>query len=149
MSQSIAINPIHIVFSTKERSPFITTGIEDEVFKYISGICKEVSCPPIIVGGHEDHIHILCELSKNIAIADLLKQIKTSSSIWVKSHLKIGNFYWQTGYGSFAVAQEKIPLLKEYIANQRAHHQQLSFKDEYLVLLKKNNAPFDERYLWD
>jgi putative transposase len=149
MSQSIAINPLHIVFSTKERSPLIKPGIEVELYQYISGTCKELKCSPIIVGGHEDHIHILCELSKNIAIADLLKQIKTHSSMWVKSRFKIENFYWQSGYGSFSVAQDKIPKLKEYIANQNVHHQKLSFKDEYLMILKRNNAPFDERYLWD
>jgi REP element-mobilizing transposase RayT len=150
MPQSIAYNYLHITFSTKYRVPIIDEAIEEELFKYIGGICKNLECNPIKVGGYRDHIHILCVLSRKIALMKLLEEIKSHSSKWIKTKGdKYKNFYWQRGYGSFSVNPAEIDVVVRYIENQAEHHKKKTFQDEYIAFLKKYNAEYDERYLWD
>jgi len=150
MPQSLVKNYIHITFSTKGRSPFIDEPIKNELFKYLGGICKNKDCNPIIVGGHKDHIHILCLLSRKIALMDLIEALKTHSSKWIKT--KGGDyekFYWQRGYGGFSVHYTQVDIVKQYIENQDEHHKKKSFKEEYLTFLKDYEIDYDERYVWD
>jgi REP element-mobilizing transposase RayT len=150
MPQSIAYNYLHITFSTKYREPLIDEAIEEELFKYIGGICKNLECNPIKVGGYRDHIHILCVLSRKIALMKLLEEVKSHSSKWIKTKGdKYKNFYWQRGYGSFSVNPAEIDVVVRYIENQAEHHKKKTFQDEYIAFLKKYNAEYDERYLWD
>ena len=150
MPQSIAYNYLHITFSTKYRVPMIDEAIEEELFKYIGGICKKLDCNPVKVGGYRDHVHILCVLSRKIALMKLLEEIKSHSSKWIKTKGdKYKNFYWQRGYGSFSVNPAEIDVVIRYIENQAEHHKKKTFQDEYIAFLKKYNAEYDERYLWD
>ena len=150
MPQSLVRNYIHIIFSTKNRHPFIDRKIEVELFSYLGGIAKNLECNPIIVGGYQDHIHILCMLSRKIAQMKLIEELKTHSSKWIKTkERKYQKFYWQNGYGSVSVNPDHIIVLKNYILNQEKHHQNLSFKEEYILFLKKYKIPYDERYVWD
>jgi REP element-mobilizing transposase RayT len=128
----------------------IDEAIEEELFKYIGGICKNLECNPIKVGGYRDHIHILCVLSRKIALMKLLEEIKSHSSKWIKTKGdQYKNFYWQRGYGSFSVNPAEIDVVIRYIENQAEHHKKKTFQDEYIAFLKKYNAEYDERYLWD
>jgi REP element-mobilizing transposase RayT len=128
----------------------IDEAIEEELFKYIGGICKNLECNPIKVGGYRDHIHILCVLSRKIALMKLLEEIKSHSSKWIKTKGdQYKNFYWQRGYGSFSVNPAEIDVVIRYIENQAEHHKKRTFQDEYIAFLKKYNAEYDERYLWD
>lgn len=150
MPQSIAYNYLHITFSTKYREPLIDEAIEEELFKYIGGICKNLECNPIKVGGYRDHIHILCVLSRKIALMKLLEEVKSHSSKWIKTKGdQYKNFYWQRGYGSFSVNPAQIDVVVRYIENQAEHHKKKTFEEEYVAFLKKYNAEYDERYLWD
>jgi len=150
MPQSIAYNYLHITFSTKYREPLIDEAIEEELFKYIGGICKNLECNPIKVGGYRDHIHILCILSCKIALMKLLEEVKSHSSKWIKTKgNQYKNFYWQRGYGSFSVNPAQIDVVVRYIENQAEHHKKKTFQEEYVAFLKKYNAEYDERYLWD
>ncbi len=150
MPQSLAYNYSHIIFSTKKWEPFIDDIISDELFSYIGGICKNLECFPVIVGGYRDHIHILCIISKKIALVNLLEKVKSGSSKWIKTKgEKYENFYWQSGYGSFSVSQADLHVVENYIRSQRNHHRKKSFKEEYLEFLQKYNVDYDERYLWD
>ena len=150
MSQSLAKNYLHITFSTKYREPILQKGDWAEVFSYLSGALSNLDCSPIVVGGISDHIHILCVLSKNIALARLMESIKSSSSKWIKTkRMEYANFAWQNGYGAFSVSQSKVEVVRKYILNQEKHHLQTSFKDELLVFLKEYQVDYDERYLWD
>lgn len=150
MPQSIAYNYLHITFSTKYREPLIDEAIEEELFKYIGGICKNLECNPIKVGGYRDHIHILCILSRKIALMKLLEEVKSHSSKWIKTKGdQYKNFYWQRGYGSFSVNPAQIDVVIRYIENQAEHHKKKTFQEEYVAFLKKYNAEYDERYLWD
>ncbi len=150
MGQSLAQNYLHIVFSTKHRQPLILSPYENELHNYLGGICKSMECQPLKIGGYTDHVHILCLLSKKIALVNLMEEVKSHSSKWMKTlDDSLSNFYWQTGYGAFSVSPEKVKNVVAYITNQHLHHQNIGFKDEFRGYLKKNEVAFDERYVWD
>jgi putative transposase len=150
MGQSLVQNYIHIVFSTKHRQPLIHPPVEKELHAYLGGICNRLECQTIIVGGYTDHIHILCKLSKKIALMKLVEEVKSHSSKWIKDKGKsYENFYWQDGYGAFSVNPSEVDKVISYIANQKAHHEKKAFRDEYSAFLKKFQVVFDERYVWD
>ena len=141
---------MHITFSTKNRYPFIDKRIKEELFSYLGGICKNQECNPLIVGGHKDHVHILCLLSRKIALMKLIEELKTYSSKWIKTKgQSYQKFYWQNGYGGFSIHLGQVDVLKDYISTQEEHHKELSFQDEYRVLLKEYDIDYDERYVWD
>ena len=150
MPQSLSKVYVHIAFSTKNRYPFIDYAIEQELWAYLGGVCKALDCNPIRVGGHYDHVHICCLLSKKITQIKLLEEIKKESSKWIKTKGKqYENFYWQDGYGIFSVNPSEIETVIKYIESQHEHHEKREFKDELLAFLKKYNVEYDERYLWD
>ena len=150
MSQSLVKNYIHVVFSTKHRQPLILPAFEEELYRYLGGVCKNLECVPIVVGGHADHVHILCLLSKNISLAHLIKELKASSSKWFKSKDDmLHNFYWQNGYGVFSVDAARVDTVNSYISNQKRHHESKSFQEEYRTLLTQHHVEYDERFVWD
>jgi putative transposase len=150
MGQSLVQNYIHIVFSTKYRQSIIYPPYEAELHAYIGGTCKELDCIALIVGGYTDHIHILCKLSKKIALMTLVQKVKASSSKWMKARDKsLKNFSWQNGYGAFSVNPRDVEVVIRYIENQHAHHNKKNFQKEYRKLLEKHEVDFDEQYVWD
>jgi REP element-mobilizing transposase RayT len=150
MGQSLVKNYIHIVFSTKHRQPLIRQPAEAELHSYLGGICNQLDCQPIKIGGYTDHIHILCLLSKKIALMKLLEEIKSHSSKWIKTKGEAyRNFYWQNGYGAFSVNPSEADKVIEYITNQHEHHRKKTFQEEYRAFLKKYNVEYDEQYVWD
>lgn len=150
MSQSLAKNYMHIVFSTKYREQLIYPPFEAELHSSLGGICKKLECQPIKIGGYTDHVHILCMLSKKIALMKLLEEIKSSSSKWYKTKDEsLNNFYWQDGYGAFSVSPTQVEKVEAYIENQHVHHSKVKFQDEYRKILVKNKIDFDEKFIWD
>jgi len=150
MPQSLSKVYTHIIFSTKHRKNLIVPEIENDLYNYIGGICKELECNPVQVGGHKNHIHLLCLLSRKIAQMTLVQQVKQGSSKWIKTiDERYANFFWQDGYGIFSVSPKSVDAVIEYIQNQHIHHKKMSFKEEYRKFLKKYNIEFDERYIWD
>ena len=150
MGQSLVKNYIHIVFSTKHRMPLIKPDIESRIHSYLGGICNHYESPPIIVGGYVDHVHILCMLSKKIALIEFVKELKSKSSKWVKTiGQDLNSFYWQDGYGAFSESIKAKERLINYIKNQEEHHKKQTFKEELLFFLNKYQVTYDERFLWD
>lgn len=151
MPQSLVQIYVHIVFSTKLRKPFLKDKeFRDRTHRYLVGICKNLNSPALIVGGVEDHVHILCRLGKTIHIADLIRDLKRDSSKWIKAEMpRLAEFHWQKGYGAFSISPSHVDALKEYIANQEEHHRRESFQDEFRRLCKKYGLEIDERYAWD
>ena len=150
MGQSLVKNYIHLVFSTKHREPLIHPPVEAELHSYLGGTCNKLECPVIKVGGYTDHIHILCMLSKKIALMKLLEEVKSHSSKWMKTKgSEYENFYWQDGYGAFSVNPSEVDVVIAYIANQHEHHRGRGFQDEYRAFLRKCKVDYDERYVWD
>jgi putative transposase len=150
MPQSLAAVYVHLIFSTKNRSPWIRPEIEEELNKYHAGILRNLDSPMLCTGGTEDHVHILLRLGRKIDIAALVEAIETGSSKWIKAQgSAYRQFYWQAGYGAFSIGQSGIEQLKRYIAWQKEHHRRKSFQQEYREFLRKYEIEFDERYVWD
>ena len=150
MPQALSKVYTHIIFSTKHRKPSIDKTIESDLFDYLGGICKGFECNPVQVGGHKDHVHILCLLSKKVTQVRLVQEVKQRSSKWIKTKGEsYSNFYWQKGYGIFSINPSQVDVVARYIQNQEHHHQHMSFKEEFIKFLKKYNIEYDERYVWD
>ena len=151
MPQSLAKVVLHITFSTKHRKPFLrSAALRGALDAYVVGTLRNLKCPSIITRSVEDHIHILCNLSRTISIAKLLEEVKSSSSEWVKEQDGgPADFYWQNGYGVFSVSESNVGQVKLYIANQEEHHRKMTFQDEFRLLLKRHGIEYDERYVWD
>jgi REP element-mobilizing transposase RayT len=151
MPQSLSQIYVHVVFSTKNRAAFLQDKtIREKIHAYLAGTCHNLESPSLIVGGVADHVHILCRLSKNLPVAQLVRELKRESSKWIKGQRSdLASFYWQNGYGAFSISPAHVPVLKEYIAQQEEHHRQESFQDEFRRLLRKYDIAYDERYVWD
>ena len=151
MPQSLARVVLHIVFSTKNRGPFLKDAdLRSRLHAYMAGVLQKIRCEPILINGTEDHVHILCNLSRTIAIASLVEEVKKSPSKWVKEQgPAYRDFYWQGGYGAFSVSQSNIEKVRGYIATQEEHHRKVSFQEEFRALCRKHGMEIDERYVWD
>jgi REP element-mobilizing transposase RayT len=150
MPQSLAAIYVHLIFSTKNRSPWIRPEIEEELNKYHAGILRNLESPMLATGGTEDHVHILFRLGRKIDLATVVEKVKAGSSKWIKSKgAEYKDFHWQNGYGAFSIGQSGVEDLKKYIANQKEHHRKKTFQDEFREFLKKYQVEFDERYVWD
>ena len=148
MPQSLARNVIHLVFSTKNREPFIVPAIRDRLHAYLAGTVNQLGCHAIKVGGVADHVHILFVLSKTLALSKAVEEIKKGSSKWAKDNGE-PRFYWQNGYGAFSVSAEYEDAVAGYVANQEAHHREVGFQEEFRGFLRKHRIEWDERYVWD
>ena len=151
MSQSLSKIWTHLVFSTKERYPFLSDAtVRRDMHAYLATTLKSNNCPTLIVGGISDHVHSLFVLSKNHSIASIVWAIKRASSKWIKGEgIEFNKFHWQAGYGAFSVSQSDVERVRLYIENQEQHHRRKTFQDELRGLLRKYEIPFDERYVWD
>ncbi len=150
MSQSLSKVYVHITFSTKKRQLLIDDHVKTSLFEYLGGICRGMECNPIKVGGHQDHVHVLCLLSKKVAQITLMEELKKQSSKWIKTQGQIySKFYWQDGYGIFSVNPFESDVVVQYIENQEEHHQKVGFQDEFRAFLNKYKIDYDEKYVWD
>ncbi len=150
MPQSLSSILIHLVFSTKHREAILKPEIETELYPYLATVFRECKSPSLLINGTADHIHALFALHRTWAVADVVEEVKKRSSKWIKTKdAEFENFAWQAGYGAFSIGQSNVPVVKKYIANQKAHHQKRKFKDEFRGLLGKYEIEYDERYVWD
>ena len=149
MAQSLSKLFVHIILHIKGNSCQIRNQDKNELFAYIGSIIKDNESIPILINGVEDHIHILCVMSKNIAFAKLVEEIKRHSSRWIKTKDQhYSRFGWQGGYGGFSVSSSLHDKTRNYIEKQEEHHKRMSFKEEYLLFLKEYGVEYNEKYLW-
>jgi len=150
MPQSLANILVHVIFSTKNRTAWIDSEIEDELYPYLSSICRACHSPSHAVGGTEDHVHIALSLSRTITVAKVMEEIKRSSSKRIKTKgARYRAFAWQNGYGAFSIGQSQLPALKRYIADQKDHHRHRTFQEEFREFLERYRVKYDETYVWD
>ncbi|HEV7395917.1 MAG TPA: IS200/IS605 family transposase [Pyrinomonadaceae bacterium] len=151
MSQSLVKLWVHLIFSTKNRYPFLSDrALRLDMHAYLASMLRSNNCETTIVGGVEDHVHALFALSKNHSLANVVKEIKRTSSAWIKDmSRKCQNFHWQAGYGGFSVSQSQVEEVALYIQQQEEHHKRVTFQDEYRAFLRKYGVEFDERFVWD
>jgi putative transposase len=141
---------LQYVFAVKGRRNLLEKPWREEVFKYISGIIKGKNQKPIIVNGVSDHVHVFVSLKPAMPIPDLVRDIKNNSSNFINENKWVkGKFSWQEGYGVFSYSHSQIDRVYRYIANQEAHHEKKTFKDEYIDFLVKSEVDYDERYLFE
>lgn len=138
----------HLTFHTKNSAKVLSSSENDELYKYIWGVLKNNNCKLYRINGVQDHIHIVCALHPSIALADLMKDIKVSSSIWIKKQ----NIYplfsnWAEGYGAFTLSLKEKDSVIKYVMNQQSHHKTENFREEYIRILKENGIEFDEKFL--
>jgi len=147
--QSMSRILVHVVFSTKDRKEFLKTEeARDDMSSYIAGILRDMDCAAILVNATEDHVHILCALSRNVSVAALVEEVKTASSKWAKSNALLTRFAWQSGYAAFSVSPSEVLEVKHYIVNQTVRHGRQSFQDELRKILRAHGVDYDERYVW-
>ncbi len=151
MAQSLAKILVHTVFSTKDRRPFLRDRApREELHRCVGGILTDLDCQPSIVGGVDDHVHLLSALSRTVEAAVMVKEVKRRSSRWLKTKgIEFQDFAWQGGYGVFSIGFSQIEPVRAYIAGQEEHHRNISFQDEFRRLLNRYKIEFDERYVWE
>ena len=148
MSQSLANILTHVIWSTKERQALITDDVRLGLHGYMAGILKNVESPALIINSMPDHVHVLCQLSKNLAACKLVETVKKESSKWMKKN-GVSLFAWQNGYGLFSVSQSNSAAVRRYIETQAEHHEQRDFRAEFRAFCKRHKVAIDERYVWD
>lgn len=149
MPQSYVNLIYHIVFSTKDRKPIITDNYRDRLHEYIGGIVRGQGGIALAINGMDDHVHVLAKLRQDKSLSDVIRDCKAGASGWMHDVFpEMHEFAWQNGYGAFTVSASQVEVVRRYIANQAYHHQNRSFQDEFVVLLRSNEIEFDEQYLW-
>jgi putative transposase len=149
MPQSLSRVLVHLIFSTKHRQPWIAPGIRPRLHGYIVGVLDHLKSPSLQTGGVADHVHILCGLGRTISQAELMEEIKKSSSKWMKSDGGVAGFSWQAGYGAFSIGASQVDTVIRYIQDQEQHHRKLTFQEEFRKFLERYKVAYDERYVWD
>ena len=136
----------HLVFATKHREPVISKEWRDELHSYLGGIVKGLDGHPEGIGGVADHVHLLVSLKPTTCLSDFMRELKKSSSTWVKDSKSPG-FHWQEGYAAFTVSASAREAVRHYIAHQEEHHRTKSFREELVEFLEKSGITYDPRYL--
>ena len=150
MPQSPSLVVIHVIFSTKERRPLLDAGTRPKLHAYLATVARNAGCECYRTGGMADHVHLAIRLSRTLTIADLVENLKTSSSKWIKTQsADLAAFSWQRGYGCFSVGPVDLDLLCAYIDQQEEHHRTRTFQEEFRMFLKKYGVEYDEAYVWD
>ncbi len=140
----------HVIFSTKDRSPYLDDEIRSRVFEYMGGIVREMRGVAAIINGVPDHVHMLLQLPADLSLAECLRVVKTNSSRWVhETWPDRQKFGWQSGYGASSVSKSNVAVVTRYIQGQQEHHKKISFRDEFISFLRKNGIAFDPERLWD
>jgi REP element-mobilizing transposase RayT len=150
MPQSLSFVLVHIIFSTKDRAPVLDATVLPALHAYLATVARNTDSECYRVGGVADHVHLAVRISRTVAIAKLVEDLKTSSSKWLKTQSPgLALFSWQRGYGAFSVGPSDLDILRHYIDDQEKHHRTKSFQDEYRAFLTKYGVEYDEHYVWD
>jgi putative transposase len=150
MPQSLSRVILHIIFSTKDREPWLDANVRPRMHAYLATICRDLGADFVHVGGVSDHVHVLTTLPRTLSQAQFIEQIKKTSSKWIKTvEARYRGFFWQRGYGAFSVSPSQLEGVLRYVREQPEHHRTHTFQEEYRALLRKNGVNFDERYVWD
>ena len=151
MPQSLANILIHVVFSTKRRQTWLKEiAVRHELHAYMTRTLQSLDCPPSACDGADDHVHFLGQLSRKVKVMDLIEEVKTSSSKWIKTKgPSYRDFYWQGGYGAFSVSESNRSAVIQYIQRHQEHHRRMTFQEEFRRLCAKHGIEIDERYVWD
>jgi putative transposase len=150
MPQSLSKVILHIIFSTKDREPWLDSDVRPRMHAYLATICRDLGAELSHVGGVTDHVHVVTTLPRTLSQAQLVEEIKKTSSKWIKAiDARYRGFFWQRGYGAFSVSPSQLEAVLQYVDAQQEHHRTRTFQKEYRGLLRRHRVDFDERYIWD
>ena len=150
MPQSLSQVILHLIFSSKNREPWLDADVRPRMHAYLATICRDLDAEAFRVGGVADHVHLVVTLPRTLSQSALVEEIKKLSSKWIKGlDPKCRQFYWQRGYGAFSLGRSQLDAVVKYISEQEEHHRRVSFQDEFRRVLTKYGVPLDERYVWD
>jgi REP element-mobilizing transposase RayT len=138
----------HLIFSTKDRRPMIRPDMMPRLREYLGGIIRDLGGQMLAANGPADHLHVATILDQNLALSDVMRQIKCGSSQWVHRTIGQSDFAWQDGYAAFTVSHSIVPAVVEYAMGQIAHHQKRTFQEEFMEFLKRHEVEYDARYIW-
>lgn len=148
MTHSYRLHYFHLIWSTKQRIPHITSDVQSRLYPYFGAITRNHSGKLLEIGGMTDHVHLLIELSVIDKFSHFIRDLKGSSSLWIhKNFPKLHDFAWQEGYGSFSVSYSALDSVQKYIQNQEQHHATMTFEEEYLKFLHLHNIKYDDRFV--
>ena len=148
--QSLSKVIVHIIFSTKDREPWLGLDVRPRMHAYLATVCRDLGAEVVRVGGVADHVHIVTTLPRTVSQAQLIEEIKKASSKWIKTlDARYRGFFWQRGYGAFSVSPSQLDAVVQYVKAQQEHHSTRTFQEEYRGLLRRHGIDFDERYVWD
>lgn len=150
MSQSLANLYVHLIFSTKERVPILSPEVRPDLHAYMATVLANLNSPAVIINSVADHVHLLFKMGRTVTLAQVVEDVKKSSSKWIKTQGEgFAGFAWQAGYGGFSVSESSVPRVANYIRGQEEHHRVKTFQEEYRVFMKRHRMEWDERYVWD
>jgi len=150
MPQSLANIYIHLIFSTKERFPYLSAEVRPDLHAYMATVLANLNSPAVLINSVTDHVPVLFNMARTVTLAQVVEDVKKSSSKWVKTQgADLITFAWQSGYGGFSVSESNVPKVANYIRNQEEHHRVKTFQEEYREFLDKHKIKYDERYVWD
>ena len=150
MPQSLSKVILHIIFSTKNREPWLEPDVRPRMHAYLATVCRDLGAELVCIGGVADHVHIVTTLPRTVSQAQLVEEIKKASSKWIKTlDTLYRGFFWQRGYGAFSVSPSQLDTVVQYVEAQQEHHRTHTFQEEYRELLRRHGVEFDERYVWD
>ena len=150
MPQSLANLYVHLIFATKDRVPHLTQKLRPDLHAYLATVLTNLNSPAVLINSVADHVHVLFNMGRTVTLAQVVEDVKKSSSKWLKTQGPgLGAFAWQAGYGAFSVSESSVAKVANYIRKQEEHHRVKTFQEEYREFLKKHQVPFDERYVWD
>jgi REP element-mobilizing transposase RayT len=136
----------HIIFSTKDREPSIHPDWRSRLHDYLGGTVNRLGGQSLVVGGTNDHVHLLVQLNATHCVADFMRELKKASSSWIRAEISCRTFAWQKGYAALTVSASIVPTVRRYIENQQEHHRKMSFREEVLTLLRRSGVEVDERF---
>ena len=150
MPQSLCKVILHIIFSTKNREPWLDSDVRPRMHAYVATICRDLAAEFVHVGGMADYVHVVITLPRTLSQGELIEQIKKTSSKWIKAlDARYRGFSWQRGYSAFSVSPSQLEAVVEYVDPQQEHHRTGTFREEYRELLRRHGVGCEERYLWD
>lgn len=150
MPQSLSKVLLHIVFSTKNREPWLDSTVRPRIHSYLATICRDLSAESVYIDGVSDHVHIVTTLPRTLSQARMIEQVKKTSSKWIKTiDARYRGFSWQRGYVAFSVSRSRLDAVLQYLQSQEEHHRARPFQEEYRELLRRHGVNFDEQYVWD
>ena len=138
----------HLVFSTKNREPWLTEPIRDRLHDYLGGILRGLGGHPHAVGGVADHVHLATGLKPTQSVSNVMREVKSQSSRWMHDELRLPGFAWQEGFGAFTFSARDVEHVRGYVDNQKEHHRVKTFQEEYVAMLERGLVAYDEKYLW-